>query len=158
MKRKTPHKTIPLLSWDISNPAYGLRTKKMEEMQALAQLSEQNGWQINLREELAVGYEALVLTDFDQTILWVNQGFQSMTGYSPNFALGKKPNFLQGRNTCGITRSRIGKNLKIGRRLTETLTNYRRNGEEYICQISIIPLFNSTQAITHFLALETEVR
>lgn len=81
-----------------------------------------------------------------------------MTGYSPNFSLGKKPSFLQGNKTCMKARARIGKNLNMGRRLTETLTNYRRNGEEYICQISIIPLFNSTQDITHFLALETEVR
>ena len=149
---------MPLLSWDISNPAYGLKTKKIEELQALVQLSELNGWQINLKEELTAGYEALVLTDLDQTILWVNQGFQSMTGYSPNYALGKKPSFLQGSNTCMKTKSRIGKKLKMGIRLTETLTNYRRNGEEYICQISIIPLLNSTQNITHFLALETQVR
>ena len=158
MKKKHPDKRMPLMSWDISNPAYGLRTKKMEELQALVQLSELNGWEVNLKEELSVGYEALVLTDLDQVILWVNQGFQAMTGYTSKFALGKRPSFLQGDKTSIKAKSRIQKNLSMGKRLTENITNYRSNGEEYICQISIVPLFNSNRNITHFLALETEVR
>nr|WP_170857116.1 PAS domain-containing protein [Algoriphagus locisalis] len=146
------------MSWDISNPAFGLRTKKLEELEALLHMSELNNWEVDLKEELSVTYEALVLTDSDQTILWVNHGFQAMTGYTPQFALGKKPRFLQGIKTCKKAKSRIGRNLALGKRISETLTNYRKNGEEYICQISIIPLINSTQDISHFLALETEIR
>ena len=43
-------------------------------------------------------FEALVITDINQKILWVNNGFTEMTGYSKKFAINKTPNFLQGEN------------------------------------------------------------
>ena len=44
-------------------------------------------------------YDALVLTDTSQNILWVNDGFKNMTGYTKKFAIGKRPSFLQGEKT-----------------------------------------------------------
>ena len=49
-------------------------------------------------------YDALVLTKADQHIVWVNDGFQEMTGYSKSFAIGKRPGFLQGAQTSENTR------------------------------------------------------
>ena len=39
-------------------------------------------------------YEALVVTDLNKKIVWVNNGFFDMTGYPKGFAIGKKPTFL----------------------------------------------------------------
>ncbi len=157
MKEKITLKHVPLMSWDVSNPASALKINRAEELHQLSVLAEKNGWQIDVKSELEVYYHALVLTDLRQNILWVNQGFQSMTGYHPEFAIGKKPSFLQGKNTSSQVKQRIRENLGLGKRFTETLINYRKNREEYRCLITIVPLTNSSNDITHFMALEREI-
>ena len=149
--------TSPLMSWDISNPIFNHRCKISSDLENLNTLRTSNKWEIDFSKELSVNYQTLVLTDINQQILWVNDGFQDMTGYSPDFALGKKPSFLQGINTATEVKNRIRNGLILGERISETITNYKKNGREYECLISIIPLYDSNKRITHYLALEREV-
>jgi|AntRauMFilla1563_2_1112583.scaffolds.fasta_scaffold05751_3 PAS domain S-box-containing protein len=148
--------TSPLMSWDISNPVYSLIGNRSVDIQVLNRKSILNDWQVDFAKELAISYQTLVLTDMDQKIIWVNDGFQAMTGYTPDFAIGKRPAFLQGPNTSNAVKSRIRKKLMIGGRISETITNYKKNGKAYECLITIIPLVDSNQRITHYLALERE--
>lgn len=144
----------PLMSWDISNPNYNLVDKRSVDLEALNSISVVNNWDVDFMKELSISYQTLVLTDLQQTILWVNDGFQSMTGYDPDYAIGKKPAFLQGPNTSEIVKDRIRKKLINGGRISETITNYKKNGNPYECHITIIPLVDSNRVITHYLALE----
>ena len=80
-----------------------------------------------------------------------------MTGYPANFAKGKKPNFLQGKNTSASIRKKIKSKVTLENNFSEILANYRKNGEEYLCKIDIYPIKNLDQQVTHFLALEKEV-
>lgn len=148
--------TSPLMSWDISNPVYSLIGNRSFDIQVLNRKSILNDWQVDFAKELAISYQTLVLTDMDQKIIWVNDGFQAMTGYSPDFAIGKRPAFLQGPNTSNAVKFRIRKKLMIGGRISTTITNYKKNGKSYECWITIIPLADSNQKITHYLALERE--
>ena len=101
-------------------------------------------------------YESLVVTDTKRKIVWVNNGFLEMTGYGKNFAVGKNPTFLQGENTSEVVRTEVRQLLKEQRRFSASLVNYRKNGEEYHCHIEVIPLFDSSKTVTHFLAMERE--
>jgi len=144
----------PLMSWDISNPNYNLIDKRSVDLKALNSISVANNWDVDFVKELSISYQTLILTDLKQTILWVNHGFQSMTGYAPDYAIGKKPAFLQGPETSEIVKNRIRKKLMSGGRISETITNYKKNGNPYECHITIIPLLDSNHVITHYLALE----
>ena len=101
-------------------------------------------------------YEALVVTDLEKTIIWANNGFHEMTGYSKHFAIGKQPKFLQGEKTSQKTKMEIRSLLEQQKRFSKSLVNYRKNGEEYICEIDVVPLFNTNNVVTHFLAMERE--
>ena len=85
-------------------------------------------------------YDALVLTDISQNILWVNDGFKSMTGYTRKFAMGKKPSFLQGEKTSTIVKKQLKENLEFNHTYTGSIINYRKNGELYLCKITILPI------------------
>jgi PAS domain S-box-containing protein len=100
-------------------------------------------------------FEALIITDADQKILWVNDGFSEMTGYSKKYALNKKPYFLQGANTSAKSRKRIRTKLKSLQPFTEIITNYQKDNTPYECEVKIIPMFN--EGITHYLAIEKKV-
>jgi len=129
--------------------------KEMDVKQISHSIGEnlENNIQTILKQE---NYDALVLTGLDQNIVWVNPGFTEMTGYNKKFALGKKPSFLQGEKTSQTTLQDIGEQLKRKKRYTGSITNYRKNGETYRCEIKILPLYNSNKELTHFIALEKE--
>ena len=100
-------------------------------------------------------FEALIITDINQKILWVNNGFTEMTGYSKKFAINKTPNFLQGENTQRTTKKRIRTKLGLLEPFTEVITNYRKDNTPYKCEVKIIPLYK--EKVTHFLAIEKKV-
>lgn len=103
-------------------------------------------------------YDALVLTDTDLNIVWVSNGFSEMTGYSKEYALGKKPNFLQGKETSAIKKSEIRKHLNKDEGFTTDIINYRSNGEAYLCQIKAIPVYDINHKVVQYLAVEKELK
>lgn len=123
----------------------------------LVQLSKKFDWQRKVSEILHQKHEALVLTNASRQILWVNKGFEQMTGYKAYEAIGKKPNFLQGEHTQSNTRKYFREKLTEGKEFSLNITNYRKSGQQYLCQVHIFPLYNSQQQVTHFLALEREL-
>jgi len=130
---------------------------RKKEQQHLNSLGKMYGWNADFENIFLQYYEALVLTDRQQHIIWVNDGFFDMTGYTRSYAIGKTPGFLQGTNTSSEVKSNISLKLNQEDPFTETIINYRKSGEAYLCDITIYPLLNSDQQITHYLALECEV-
>lgn len=149
----------PLLSMDIYAGNYHQALEKGRRKADLTKLLNLNNYITDLHEELIMKekYDALVLTDRSQKIQWVNSGFSKMTGYSAQYALGKTPQFLQGPRTCEKIRLRIKEQLEKEEIFTENVINYRKNKEEYNCEITIIPLLNENKILTHYLAIEKEV-
>lgn len=149
----------PLKSWGISSgffePTTLLRARQ-EDTNELLLLANQFRWKTNISEIVSKSYDALVVTDTSQKIIWTSPGFFKMTGYSKNYALGRKPSFLQGGKTSAETKFAIKEKLQLGKPFKEKILNYKKNQEEYWCQIQIFPLQTNGQT-THYLALETEL-
>jgi len=153
----SPH---PLMSWDMSGKApcsvidfWNIK----EDILSLHNFSKKHDWNVDVQKILSLQYQALILTDSLQQISWVNTGFTEMTGYPADEAIGKTPRFLQGKNTSTAVKESISNALHKSRPFTKKVLNYRKNREEYICQLTIFPLLNKTNEITHFLALEVEL-
>ncbi|WP_298512696.1 PAS domain S-box protein [uncultured Kordia sp.] len=110
------YKTMPLMSWDIFMENYHntlLASKKKAEQLQVASLAKKYNWQNDLDLVFSEHeYEALIITDIHQNIIWVNEGFTNMTGYSQKFALHKTPRFLQGTETSVETKNRIRQKIK----------------------------------------------
>lgn len=150
----------PLLSMDIYSQNFQqslLAGRRKNDLETLLNLGQDVEWEFDHNLILENNYDALVLTDAGQTIKWVNKGFSKMTGYAAGYAIGKTPRFLQGEETVFESRNRIREKLKKTDVFTETVINYRKNGDTYKCEITVIPLINKRLDITHFLAIEKEV-
>jgi len=102
-------------------------------------------------------FDAIVITDLNKTIEWVSKGFTKMTGYPANYAKGKKPFFLQGQKTSKQTKTNISSSLTQGQVTKASITNYKKSGRVYQCEIEIFPLKNIDNTVTHFMALEKEL-
>ncbi len=148
-----------LMSWGIFNDHSSQliqKANKEKEMIVLQKFQEKFDWKTNLKSILTNEYYALVLTNSALKIQWVNKNFSRMTGYPSNYALGKSPKFLQGKNTCQETQKRIKEQLGLNLPFTEVITNYKKNEEEYNCEVTIFPINNHQHQVTHYLALENK--
>ena len=151
--------SVPLLSWGLYTEHYHQvlqAAKKKNEMQEVMQMAKKYNWKNDIKTVFSEHeYEALILTDSRQRIIWVNDGFSTMTGYSKKFAVHKTPGFLQGANTSATQKRTIKNKLRTNKPFVEVLVNYRKDKTPYLCEVKIIPLHTNTT--THYLAFEREV-
>lgn len=152
-------KAMPLLSWDVFMDAHHERmldAKKETELQHVLSLAKKFKWKNDLNLAFSEhDYEALIIADKDQNIIWVNEGFTTMTGYSKKFAINKTPRFLQGKDTSIITKKSVKENIIKDQPFTTVITNYKKDNTPYKCEVKIIPLQNNNT--THFIAFEKQV-
>jgi PAS domain S-box-containing protein len=99
--------------------------------------------------------QAVVITNAERIVQYVNEPFLHMTGYTYNDLIGRKPAFLQGALTTPQSVSYIREQLAAQVPFEAELINYRKNGEVYICHIAISPYFEN-DVLTHFIAFEKE--
>jgi len=149
----------PLISLGVPSEFFAPRVplkSKEKDKNTLKLMESQFLWKTDLTKILSNPYDALVVTDAAQTIIWTNPGFFEMTGYYGSYAIGKQPSFLQGAATSTETKRAIKNQLLKEKSFTEKILNYKKSEEEYWCEIMIFPLKHKGKTI-HFLALETEL-
>lgn len=150
----------PLISWDFYSQVYKENLLEAERLQDIGNVkvyANRLNWQNNIDDLFAdKTFQAIILTDLDQRILWVNKGFTAMTGYAKNEVLNKSPKMLQGEETSCNARRNIKKKLLQNKPFTEVITNYKKDGTPYKCEVNIFPL-KSNNSKTHFIALERQV-
>ena len=101
---------------------------------------------------------AVVFTDVQCRIAWVNDGFTRITGYSLAEAAGQLPGrLLQNSHTDQAVVESMGKDLRARRGGTYELINQRKDGSEYWIRMEINPLANERGDVTGFMAVQTDV-
>ena len=150
---------MPLLSWDIFMQEFHQRAAnnlKQGEMEMVLSFAKKYKWSNDLVAAFSENdYEALIITDKSQKILWVNDGFTAMTGYAKKDAINKSPRFLQGEKTSVETKKRIRAKLAKDLPFQEVIINHRKDNSTYKCQVKIIPLVG--EETTHYIAFEKKV-
>ncbi len=115
-----------------------------------------------LETVIASANDAVIITKANLTnpgpeILYVNEAFTRISGYSAEEAVGKSPRFLQGEFTKRETLDAIRDSLKAGKTFKGELLNYGKNGDQYWLEVSMVPVKNAQGVITHFAAIERDI-
>lgn len=101
--------------------------------------------------------EVLVVTDAKGIILKVNNSFTTVTGYTPEEAIGKNPRILKSdRHKKDFYKNLWDSLIQTGMWEGE-IWNRRKNGETYPEKKSIKILRNSAGDITHFVSLSYDI-
>jgi len=96
----------------------------------------------------------LILTALDQTnvcftycdiyndyaVLYVNEAFEQVTGYTLSEVQGKNLRLLQGPETDQETVDQIRLALKQSKPISVQILNYRKNGDKFLNHLEITPL------------------
>ena len=91
------------------------------------------------------------------TVVYVNNAFEKMTGYSKAEIIGKTPRLMQGPNTQPEELDRIRSALEKWQPIRSEVINYKKNGEEFWLEMEIVPIADSTGWYTHWVAVERDI-
>ncbi len=100
---------------------------------------------------------AVLITDRDGVIEYVNPWFTRITGYTLDEMTGKTPRMLKSDETLPETHKRMWETLTSGKEWAGELHNTKKNGELYWCLATISPLKNEAGEITNFVAVTEDI-
>jgi diguanylate cyclase (GGDEF)-like protein/PAS domain S-box-containing protein len=113
-----------------------------------------------LRSAIATINNGIVITDAtgdDYPIVYVNAGFEKMTGYSFEEVVGKNCRFLQGEDRDQEALGEIRQALQLKKQCCVTLRNYRRDGRLFWNEISLSPICDPEGQVVYYIAIQTDV-
>ena len=107
---------------------------------------------------LEAAANGVVITDKNATVIWTNPAFGRLTGYSPEEAVGSKPNELikSGMQNEAFYQEMWG-NLLAGQPWRGELINKRKDGSLYHEELSIASVKNGAGEITHFIGIKEDI-
>lgn len=90
-------------------------------------------------------------------IIYVNDAFIKVTGYTKDDVIGKTPRLLQGPKTDKQEIEKLKSCLENWQPCNITVVNYKKNGDEFWNNMSISPVANANGWYTHWIAVERDV-
>ena len=96
---------------------------------------------------------SIVISDPSQKdcpMVYISKEFSKHTGYSVKESLGKNCRFLQGPETDENDIQQIKLSLKLKKRITIDILNYKKNGEKFWNRLRIIPIFDDKKRLIYF--------
>ncbi|ASG23428.1 response regulator [Nitrospirillum viridazoti] len=100
--------------------------------------------------------EADALDEPGPRIIFVNEAFTTVTGFSWDEAVGRSPRFLQGPLTDRAALERIRQALVAGEPVRQRLLNYTRDRRPFWVDLAIFPARVGAR-VTHYVALLRDV-
>ena len=100
---------------------------------------------------------SVLITDKDGTILWINNAFTEMTGYTPDEIIGETPSILKSGKQSESYYDNLWSEISAGNTWQGELINRRKDGAFYTEDMTITPFRTSGDQITHYIAIKHDV-
>lgn len=93
----------------------------------------------------------------DMPLIYANQGFLSMTGYSEAEVLGRNCRFLQGPGSSRSTCQQIRSAIEARQSLVTEILNYRKDGSSFWNQLSLTPVGGPDGELQYYVGVQLDV-
>jgi len=118
-----------------------------------------------LKRSVEAANNSIVLTDPNQPdnpIIYVNQGFKELTGYSEAEILGHNCRFLQrspggGRDEEQPAVRTLSRAIEQGENCRVVLRNYRKGGEMFWNELYITPVYDDEDRLVNFIGVQNDI-
>lgn len=125
-------------------------TLVLHSMQQGQQSSEESLRKLSRAVEQSA--DAVMITDRDGVIEYVNPAFESLTGYAIGEAIGQTPRILKSGEQSPSVYQDMWQTILAGNSYCSILVNRKKNGQLYHVEENISPVRDSAGEITHFIA------
>ncbi|MFS4418134.1 PAS domain S-box protein [Maribacter sp. 2307ULW6-5] len=92
-----------------------------------------------------------------QPVIYANEAFYRMTGYSENEVLGRNCRFLQNSDRDQEAIGKMAAAMAQGLPCQVQLRNYRKDGTLFWNELTITPVHNNLGELTHFIGVQNDV-
>jgi len=113
-----------------------------------------------LERAIAASNNGILITDPqqpDHPIVYVNSGFERITGYAPQEVTGKNCRFLQGTDTQQPALAELQRAITEGRECQVLLRNYRKDGTLFWNEFSLTPVRDASGRLTNYIGVQTDI-
>jgi diguanylate cyclase (GGDEF)-like protein/PAS domain S-box-containing protein len=108
---------------------------------------------------LEVAANAIVITDYEGKIVWVNRAFTTMTGYNKEEVLGTDPRLLNSGEQSDSYYATLRSTISSGKVWKGELVNRRKDGTTYTEEMTITPVTQGLGSATdtYFIAIKQDI-
>ena len=110
-----------------------------------------------LARALATVANAIFITDHTGKIIWANDAFVRLSGFSLDELLRHSPTILKSGNQGADFYAQLWQTIQAGKVWQGEIVDRRKDGSLYTVDEVITPLFNDVGNITHFIALQHDI-
>jgi PAS domain S-box-containing protein len=108
-------------------------------------------------DEAPIGISISDPAQADNPMIYVNDAFVELTGYSREDALGANCRFLQGENTDPDRVARIREALDNEEPVAVELRNYRKDGTEFWNHLEIAPVRDDSGEVVNYIGFQQDI-
>ena len=101
--------------------------------------------------------EAIVITDIDGNILYVNPAFEKITGYTGEEVIGENPRILKSGKQDKAFYYYLWQTITSGNIWHGRFIDRKKNGALYTEETSISPVFDKSGEISNFVAVKRDI-
>jgi diguanylate cyclase (GGDEF)-like protein/PAS domain S-box-containing protein len=110
-----------------------------------------------LSTALSTASNAVMITNPDGVIEWVNPAFTTLSGYSSPELIGNRPSILKSGKQDDAFYEQLWQTILSGQVWSRDTTDRHKNGALYTVQQTITPIMDENGKITHFVAIQEDV-
>jgi sigma-B regulation protein RsbU (phosphoserine phosphatase) len=103
------------------------------------------------------GFTIVDLRPAHQPVIYVNEGFERLTGYKAEEVLGTNCRMLQGAETDAETCEEIRRAIRERRECRVEILNYRKDGVPFWNRLSLTPVRDAGGEATHYIGVQSDV-
>ena len=110
-----------------------------------------------LAKALASTASAIFITDQNGKIVWVNDAFSRLSGFSAEDVIGCTPAILQSGKHGPAFYTQLWRTILAGNVWQGEMIDQKKDGSFYTVDEIITPLFDEQGQITHFIAIQHDI-
>ena len=93
----------------------------------------------------------------DEPLVYVNEAFERVTGYPPDYVRGRNCRFLQGPDTDPATVAEMRTGIEREEPVTVVVRNYRKDGSPFWNEVTIAPIYDDGGELVHYVGFQSDV-
>lgn len=107
-------------------------------------------------EDAPIGVSLSHYDQDDNPLVYVNERFEEITGYTTEEVMGRDCRFLQGKGTDDEAATTLRSAIEAGEPTTVELRNYRKDGEMFWNRVSIAPV-STDNGLSHYVGFQQDI-
>lgn len=140
--------TITEISDDAGEPRFFLSVQK-----DITQLDAEQTTGNLFAKAIDAAYDGIFITDTKGVIVFANQGFEIITGYTPAEVIGHTPSILKSGKHDQAFYERLWRHLQEGLPFRAMVINRHKDGREIHCQQTITAVKKANGTISHYVSI-----